>query len=124
MPEPPAHDFERVAALVDEDESPAELERSRARGAAPSEEIQDEAAAGARGGNDAAQDADRLLRGIAELLAARRAHDRVPPGVGGQLPARSLLRGHEPRRHVRDPLDGLAVEVVTPVLTTIKEDVV
>ena len=58
------------------------------------------------------EDAERLLRRVAGLLAAVRRHDRVPPHVGRRLAARGLLGSDEPRRHVRDAVDRVVVEDV------------
>ncbi len=74
--------------------------------------------------HDAAQDRQRLLRGVAGLLPAVGADDRVPPGVGGSLAARGLLRADQPRGHVRHAIDVVVVEDVAVRVLDVDEDVV
>ena len=74
--------------------------------------------------HDPVQDGYRLLRRVAGLLPAVRAHDRLPPHIGRRLAARRLHRPDKARRHV-----GNAVYVVIAVgvvfgVARIPEDVV
>lgn len=48
----------------------------------------------------------------------------MPPGIGGQLASRGLLRPHQPRCHVGDALDGLDVVGVMSRVFGIPEDVI
>src|SRR3954468_847780 len=76
----------------------------------------------ARSLDDAPENALGLLRRIARLLAPGRRDDRVPPDVGRELPSRGLLRGDEPRGHVRLAVDRLGVEVVALGVLRVDED--
>src|SRR4051794_13840350 len=97
--EPGAHDLDRLLALVDEDEAAAELAGGRPGRAAAREEVEHPVARSTGCGEDAAEDAERLLGRVARLLGPGRRHDRVPPHVGRQLAARGLLRRDETGRH-------------------------
>src|SRR5262249_43969853 len=68
--------------------------------------------------------AERLLRGVAELFFAGRADNRMPPRVGRKLSARSFFRTDETWRHVGNPIDRICVEEIVPNILGIKKNVV
>ena len=118
------HHRHGLRVRIHEHEAAAQLEGGDARGSAAGEEVEDQGA-GRRGGlHDAPQDPQRFLRRIAGLLRAARRHDGVPPGVGGQLAARRLLRPHQTGRHVGNALDRLGVEHVGRRVPGVEQDVV
>jgi hypothetical protein len=73
---------------------------------------------------DALQDAERLLRRIARLLAATGRDDRVPPDVGRRLAARGLRDSDELGSQVGDAIDLVVVERVVLGIHDVPEDVV
>ena len=116
------HHRERFLRTVRQHEAAAQRQRRRARRAAARHEIRHQSPARRGRGHDAPQHAQRLLRRVAQLLPARGAHDRVPPGVRGQLAARRLLRPRQPGRHVGDALHLVRVEEVPPRLLRVEQD--
>ena len=99
-----------------------ELRADRAERPRAGERVEAPIARAGRRRHDPAEDAFRLLRGVAGLLPAGRRDDRVPPDIRGELAARGLLRSDEPGRHVRLALDGLGVEPVAVRVLDVDQD--
>ena len=111
--QPPLHDRDGLRALVDQDVARGPSSRPTAPSVPePANKSRHAVAGRGRRLHHPAHDPLRLLGRVAGLLAAGRRDDRVPPDVGGQLPAGRLLGRHEPRRHVRLALDRVGVEQV------------
>ena len=115
MRHPLPHHGDRLGVVVDEHGLASERRCDRAGRAAAGEEVEHDTALRTRRAHDAPQDADRLLRRVAEFLLPGRADDGVPPGVGRQLAARGLLRTDETGREVGDAIDLGEIEVIERV---------
>ena len=78
-----SHDPGSFGARVDKEEGAIGFVGGDAGRAAACEEVGDQAAGRAGGQDDAAQNAERLLGGIAGALLAAGGHDRVPEDIDG-----------------------------------------
>ncbi len=95
-----------------------------AGGAAAGEEVEDAVAGVGVDADDAVEDAEGLLGGVAGLLLAGGRDDGVPPDVGGGLAAGALGRADELGGHVGDAVAGVEVEGVVLGVAGVPEDVV
>jgi len=120
----PGHDLHRFRIIVDQNGASAIADGRLAGGAAAREEVQHRVAGVGVDADDAVQNAQRLLRGVARALLAIGGDDRVPPHVRRRLAPVGLFRRDQAGGHVRNPVHVLEAEGVTLGVLGVPEDVV
>ena len=95
-------------AFVDHDEVASVFCCGLAGGAASGEEIQYGFAGVGVDADDALEDAERFLRGVAGFFFAGGRDDGVPPDIGGGLAACGFFCADEAGGHVGDAVAGVA----------------
>ena len=120
----PVHDGDGLGVGVDEEEAAAVLRGGFAGGSAAGEEVEDEVSGVGVDADDAFEDAEGLLGGVAGLLLSCGADDGVPPDVSGGFAAGGLFGADERGGHVGDAVDLVEVEGVEVGVAGVPEDVV
>ena len=116
------HHLHRFRIIVNQRELAAFQTRGFAQGAAAGEEVQQVIAGVGMNADDATDDGQGFLSGVAGLLFA--GDNGVPPHVGGRLAAGGLFGADQAGRHVGDAVHGVVVEGVVPGILRVPQDVV
>ena len=118
------HDADGVGALVDEEEAAVGFGGGDAGGAGAGEEVEDGVAFVRVDLDDAVEEFEGLLGGVAGLFPAVGGDDGAPPDVGRDLAAGGFFGADEVGGHVGDAVDGFVVEDVVFGVFGVPEDVV
>ena len=121
---PTVHEFAGFRTFIDEQEVAAVASGGHASGPAAGEEVEDRVAGVGVDADDAFQDAEGLLRGVAGFFFAGWGDDGVPPDVGGGLAAGGFFGADERGGHVGNAVRGREVEGVAGGVFGVPEDVV